>query len=542
MTAPHDSPGETAYDRVEYIAASFPRMSPARMGAVGYLFGLQPASANRCRMLELGCGRGFTLLGLAQIYPESEFHGLDLSVRHVENARRLAERAGLKNVRFEHRSILDISPEKDGHYDYIASHGVYSWVPAEVKRKILEICGTQLTAQGIAYVSYNTLPGWAHLRVIREILIYHTQRYADPLEKFQQARTLVSFLRETAPGGAEGWLGKWLKSVEALLARSDPSYFLHEYLEDTNDPCFFYQFMEQAEDCGLQYVSESVVAMTLPSNLGPQAGKVVEMLKRSIVDAEQYMDFARNTQFRATLLCRKDIALERSWSAGRLRQLLYATVIKPVAAGKNLAEGVAEEFQFGGSSKFSSKQALVKAALHFLSANPAVFLSLPAMLEGALDIMRKENFSPAGIESHAAMGSLCALVDRMLRAGVVEISMSELGAYLPVKSLPEKPLAVPIARVQADEKLPVLRHDLRSEKTTAPTAVLLPFCDGTRTSEELFAVYGQCVEKGSIMCPVPRSAEEPPDLRAAYEEIVQELVKGNLLWKARSVSAEGAAA
>lgn len=531
MTPSPDSSGETSYDRLEYVAASFPRMSPARMGAVAFLFGVSSPSAARCRMLELGCGQGFTLLSLAQLYPESEFHGVDLSVRHVENARRLAERAGLKNVRFEHRSILDVSAEKDGIYDYIASHGVYSWVPGEVQDRILEICGSQLARQGIAYVSYNVLPGWAHLRVIREMLIYHTQRYEDPLEKFQQAKTLVSFLRESAPGGAQGWLGKWLTHVEGILAKSQPSYFLHEYLEETNDPCFFYQFMERAEAKGLQYLSEVQVAATLPGSLGPQAGKVVQMLKRSVVDAEQYMDFARNAQFRATLLCRRELTVERPWTPARLRQLLYATALKPVGTSKNLAQDQAEEFLFSNGLKFSSKDSLVKAVLHFLSSHPGTFFSLPAMLDGAFDVMNRENFSHPFLVESATINTLCVLADRFLKAGVVEISLPELGQFRPQRNLPEKPFAPEIARVQAAERQPVLRHSLRSEMIFEGTACILSHCDGTRSLDELFEIYQTCVGKGEIMRPVPRQPDAPPDLRAAFNEIVEELVRGDLLWK-----------
>lgn len=535
---PQPASTETPYDRVQYVAASFPRMSPSRIAAVGYLFGLRPPTASKCRYLELGCGQGYTLLSLAQLYPESEFHGIDLSARHIENAKRLAEKAGLNNVRFEHRSISDITKDKDGVYDYITSHGVYSWVPAEVKESHFEICGTQLSERGMAYISYNTLPGWAHLRVIREMLIYHTQRYQEPLEKFNQAKILVGFLRETAPGGQDGWLAKWLSSVEMLLARSDPSYFLHEYLEDTNDPCFFHQFMERAEAHGLQYVSEAHVAAIFPANLGPQASKVVEMLKRSVVDGEQYMDFARNTQFRTTLLCHKDIELNRNIDFSCLRQLLYSTGVKPVNVTRNLDPNVAEEFIFGNGSKFTSKDPLAKAGLHFLADHPGRFLSIPAMYDGALEVMRKQNFSHPPAEQPNAINTLFTLVGRFIVAGVTEISTPDMGVFLPCDTLPEKPFTVPVARVQGEEKVPILRGDLRSEKASDAAAVLLAFCDGSRDKEQLFEIYRKQVADGVIMPPVPKSFDSAPDLRASFNEILQEFTRGGMMWKERPVVVE----
>ena len=50
-----------------------------------------------------------------------------------------------------------------GKFDYIIAHGVYSWVPASVQAKIMELCQANLSPRGIAYISYNAYPG-NHLR------------------------------------------------------------------------------------------------------------------------------------------------------------------------------------------------------------------------------------------------------------------------------------------------------------------------------------------------------------------------------------------
>lgn len=528
MNIPWQPDTPTSYDTVEYLAASFPRLNPSRMGAVGFLFGLRPARASRCRMLELGCGQGATLLALAQLHPESEFHGIDLSARHIENSTRMAERAGLGNVRFEQRDILDVDRERDGAYDFIASHGVYSWVSTAVKEKILSICGSQLNPQGMAYVSYNTLPGWAHLRVIRDILIYHTDRYKCPQEKHAQARTLVSFLKETAPGGNEGWLGKWLAHVEGVLASAEPSYFLHEYLEDTNDPCYFHQFMERAETHGLQYVSEAMVSQTFPLNLGPHGAKVIEMLKRSVIDAEQYMDFARNTQFRATLLARKDTQLDRKLDPERLARLLYITALRPAGTGgQNLAPGVTEEFISAGGAKFSSREPLVKAALHFLADHPGEFLGLTAIREGALGILRE-----AGM-AHSATGAealhlLSNLAGRFLAAGIAEPSTPELGAFLPVRALPAKPFCPPLSRAQAEANTPVLRNNLMSRKVSEEMKGLLPGCDGSHSTEDLFSIYEELITSGIVMRPALGTST---NLREEFAETLEKIVAEQLLWE-----------
>ena len=50
-----------------------------------------------------------------------------------------------------------------GLFDYIICHGVYSWVSDAVGESILTVCRDHLASNGVAFVSYNTCPGW-HMR------------------------------------------------------------------------------------------------------------------------------------------------------------------------------------------------------------------------------------------------------------------------------------------------------------------------------------------------------------------------------------------
>ena len=88
--------------------------------------------------------------------------------------------------------ILDID-EGFGTFDYILCHGVYSWVPAPVREKILEILDRNLSPDGIGYISYNTYPGWHTRGMIRAMLAYHVRRFEQPRVLAQPvcARALV---------------------------------------------------------------------------------------------------------------------------------------------------------------------------------------------------------------------------------------------------------------------------------------------------------------------------------------------------------------
>lgn len=70
-----------------------------------------------------------------------------------------------------------------GRFDYILTHGVYSWVPPAVQEKILRLCASNLTEHGVAYVSYNVNPGWSMRGMLRDMMCYHASRFEDPRER-----------------------------------------------------------------------------------------------------------------------------------------------------------------------------------------------------------------------------------------------------------------------------------------------------------------------------------------------------------------------
>ena len=128
------------------------------------MFGLQPPPIATARVLELGCASGGNLIPMAFNLPDGEFVGIDLSRTHVDAALSTMRALGMRNIRIAHGSILDID-ESWGLFDYIICHGVFSWVEPQVQDAILRIAADNLVENGIAYISYNTYPGW-HMREI----------------------------------------------------------------------------------------------------------------------------------------------------------------------------------------------------------------------------------------------------------------------------------------------------------------------------------------------------------------------------------------
>ena len=88
----------TVYDEVPYVDFPYAQTHPERSAVVGMLRGLRPASPRRGRVLELGCGAGGNLLGIAAAAPELQAIGVDLATTAIERASEIAKATGLDNV------------------------------------------------------------------------------------------------------------------------------------------------------------------------------------------------------------------------------------------------------------------------------------------------------------------------------------------------------------------------------------------------------------------------------------------------------------
>jgi SAM-dependent methyltransferase len=198
MTSTPVPEARSSYDEVPYLKSAFPQTHPDRLATLARLFGLAPPDLETCRVLELGCASGDNLIPMALGLPNARFLGIDSSIRQIQHGRQTIDALGLTNIELRHASIADVTAA-DGRFDYIVCHGVYSWVPEPIREAILQICRDNLVSEGVAYVSYNTLPGWRVRGMIRDMMIYHSDQFEGAAERLQQARALLDFLAQSVP-------------------------------------------------------------------------------------------------------------------------------------------------------------------------------------------------------------------------------------------------------------------------------------------------------------------------------------------------------
>ena len=174
--------------------------------------------------LELGCGRGVTLIALAAACPEGRFLGIDFMPEHIAWARRLAREADIGNVQFEECDFATLArrdPPSE-RFDYAALHGVYTWISPDNRANVIRILDRWLSPGAAVYVGCNAMPGWAAGVPIRRI-------FRDLLGAGVPAPEHVDAARKAV----ELWLARTgLESVKALwkrLATLPNAYLLHEF-------------------------------------------------------------------------------------------------------------------------------------------------------------------------------------------------------------------------------------------------------------------------------------------------------------------------
>jgi methyltransferase-like protein/2-polyprenyl-3-methyl-5-hydroxy-6-metoxy-1,4-benzoquinol methylase len=514
------APASSSYDAIPYSVGAFPQTRPDRLAILATLFGLNPASPARCRVLELGCAAGGNIIPMALAAPEAEFVGIDLSARQITDAQATARQLNLSNLDLRSLSILDI-PEDFGQFDYILCHGVYSWVPPDVQDRILQVCARHLTQQGIAYISYNCYPGWHARGAIREMLWYHTEQYQDPKVRIRAARGLLAFLAKAAPAGtSDGGYNSLIRHELALLMITPDTYLLHEHLEEFNEPLYFHQFAGRAAAKGLQYLGEAQLSAMMPSRFGPEIERTLRAIAPDLLHMEQYMDFLRNRMFRQTLLCRADLSPQYALDADSIRNFYIASPAKAVSAHPDIASDQPEQFKGPHDPTLTTRDPLMKASmLHLIEHWP-----LPIHFAELLDAARQRLGPAAPPPSDNDAHQLATRLLNCYTSNLVEFSLSPPGFVIDVSP---RPRAGPYARLRAKTGDKTTNLRLETVALSAASRLILENLDGEHDRAALIQLLTDWINTVAPTAPLPpvhadaqvstatTAPLDPPEVRAA---------------------------
>jgi methyltransferase-like protein len=280
----------------------------------------------------------------------------------------------------------------------------------------------------------------------------------------------------------------YVEMLKSNLKGTDNSFLLHDELSETNDPVYFYEFVEHAQRHALQYLVEVELRAVLISSFKPDTQAALKTMVWDAVDLEQKMDFVRNQMFRQTLLCHADPLVER----------------------KILPQGVMESWLRSQARRVQeTSAALPPDVAHFRSKDEATLATNHPLSIAALELLAKAwpraiHFTELVAAARRALGDrpeasvaagaqeVMTLASTLLRAHGQSSQLIELHAFHPplVSSVGDKPLASKVARFEAESRQIVTNmwHD-RVNLLPVQQEVLRQL-DGKRSVAELGGLLG----------------------------------------------------
>ncbi len=241
---------------VAYTRHHHPTLDPARAALAVRRAGLEPPSMRYA--CELGFGQGLSL-AIHATASDTEWWGVDVLPQHVEFARSLldneASRERLVCASFEQFDARKDLPD----FDFIALHGVWSWVSPMNRARLTSFIKQRLAPCGIVYVGYNALPGWGPALSLRELLVAKASESCESVTSLEQridnALAFASDVVASDPRILES--NPQFENQLREIRSKKKSYLAHEYFNRDWHPMHFSQVAAQLAPCGLSYLGQA---------------------------------------------------------------------------------------------------------------------------------------------------------------------------------------------------------------------------------------------------------------------------------------------
>lgn len=358
---------------IAYTHGYYAEISPGHMDLALLLAGYAPPSRENFRYLELGYGQGLSL-NIHSAATLGECWGTDFNPAHAANAQSLAAAHGAAPTILD-ESFGELAKRDDlGQFDYIALHGIWSWISNDVRAEINHILRRHLKVGGVVYNSYNTLPGWSVALPIRHLLALH----AD----------LQGSEAEGVLGRIDGAIkfGKKLVDVQARFFTNNPAaagrldgiadqnrnYVAHEYFNSYWDPSTFSDMHATMAENKLSYtVSASLLEHIDGINLTPAQLELLRPITHPVL-RESVRDYIVNQQFRRDIYTRGARRLTSMEQIDALQRLRFVLTRPRADVSLKIMTGLGE---------LSLKEELYGPLLDFLASDGYRPKSIGAMRE-----------------------------------------------------------------------------------------------------------------------------------------------------------------
>lgn len=450
-----------SYDRVAYPSPVLESLTPDRLRASALLHGYNPPEATTASVLEIGCGDGVGLVAWASTAPTARIVGFDLSPIAVAKGKELAEAAGFTNVDLHVGDILTY-PRDGEKFDYIVCHGVLSWVPEPVRAALLDLIAAKLAPGGIAYVSFDCLPGAAQKAALVPFLRSRVAETDDPMVAMKEAATVIDMINRSLRPDSK--MRDHIDFVMQIMLNTKAGYFYHDWLAEHYRPIDLRQLIADSAAHGLKIAGSAANYDLDVPDLDDEAKAMLDSFGDDHGARLLAIDLLRGPSiFHRELFVRTDAPPP------------------PVTDGYK-----AVTYGFEGSREDTQTEA-GPVTRYFLSDTFSVTINT-ARSRAVLDLLylnQPAEFTYDEILEHTKVDP------DWLRSTLFELCRNN---FIVTRSTPapftlepgERPVAAPLVRAMADRGERIIAHrsaDVEADKLE--TRLLFALSDGTRTRTEI---------------------------------------------------------
>ncbi|NCG21469.1 MAG: methyltransferase domain-containing protein [Rhodobacterales bacterium] len=459
-------------DHVRYPSFSFHEAHPDRMAGMAKLLGLNPPDVATSRVLGLGCASGGHLLPMAQRLPNARFVGLDVVAEEIEIGRAYALALNLTNIELLVADLADLVAWQ-GPFDYIIAHGLYSWLPAPLQPVLLKGIRNALSPHGVAFISWNTQPGWSRRAPVHELIKGFVDADALPQERVRQGRAFAKVLAANTPRDDSTYSRMVHDELDHLQEAHD-GFFLGDVAVSHMEPLRYDQFNQRVRAENLQILCDAGgLNPTITGPTHPQVRAAIDQFGDDLIKVECFLDAITGRAFRTTLLVRDDAPAAAGVTGQAMEQLRFSTDLAPPAEFVPGQPAVLAS-PWGGQAKIDMP--ILQVLLHAISEQYPARLGLIEVVEGVAELM--------GSPPNQAMLQQLTMALRMcLGSDLVQAHTRNL----PTRPSPShSPTACPVVRLLASSdalRVPTDTH--RALPIDDVDRAVLPLLDGARSIADL---------------------------------------------------------
>jgi SAM-dependent methyltransferase len=310
---------------IDYTFGYYFELNPLKVKLAFLNAGLvAPSSGAAC---ELGFGQGLSA-NIHAAASVTQWFGTDFNPSQAGFAQEMASISGSAAALYE-QSFAEFCGRSDlPDFDYIALHGIWSWISDENRSTIIDFVRRKLKAGGVLYISYNTLPGWAAFAPMRHLLSEHAETIgADGQGIISRVRNALEFSEKLlavnpAFARANPQIAERLKSIKG----QDQTYLAHEYFNREWEPMHFSTMAKWLTGAKLNFACSANFLdhfdfLNLTNEQQAFLGEITDPMFR-----ETTRDFIVNQQFRRDYWVKGARKLSASERAEQCRDLKMVLV------------------------------------------------------------------------------------------------------------------------------------------------------------------------------------------------------------------------